>query len=494
MINAFIRKTPPVTDILKEANDLNSEAKTLITKAYDYAEKAHRNQKRMSGEPYFNHVVETAKTLAELKADADTIAAGLLHDVVEDTPITEEELSQEFNSTICKLVAGVTKLGTLKYQGQKRHVESLRKLFIAMASDIRVIMIKLADRLHNVKTLEYVKPEKRKRIALETIEIYAPLANRLGIGRLRGPLEDYSFPFVYPEEYKKVMRLRKTKSKNTLKQLKKVARSIQESIIKEGITDFDIDYRVKHIYSLYNKLKRKNMDIDQIYDLTALRIILPNQTDCYRVLGLIHSLWRPVPGKLKDYISNPKHNNYRSIHTTVFTGDGNISEIQIRDRQMHTEAEYGVASHLFYDETGKPKTGGQAPTGKLSWITELAKWQEVASESEEFINTLKSDFFQNRIFTFTPRGEVIELPTDAIALDFAYAIHSDVGHQAVGATINGKYSSLTTVLQNNDIIQIETKKDTHPTRKWLEQVKTSTARRHIKQYLTKTDPEFQTTN
>ncbi|OHA58298.1 MAG: hypothetical protein A2370_02320 [Candidatus Vogelbacteria bacterium RIFOXYB1_FULL_42_16] len=473
---------PDIEEIFALIPNLKPADKKQISEAFTFAEKAHQGQKRFSGEPYINHPFMTAKNLAEMGADTETIMAGLLHDTVEDTTITTKNLAEKFGPTVAFLVDGVTKLGKLKYQGAERHAESLRKLFVAMAEDIRVILIRLADRLHNIRTLQYVPKEKQRRIALETLEIYAPLASRLGIWKIKGALEDGSFPYAYPKEYDRVVALRKTKGKETIKKLERIYRDLARQFADQKLDNFQIDYRIKYLYSLYQKLKRKNMDIEQIYDLSALRVIVDSIPDCYQALGIIHNLYRPVPNRLKDYIANPKPNGYQSIHTAVFTGDGSMIEIQIRTKAMHHEAEYGVASHIIYDETGKPKIGGQM-TKNIAWIRELIEWQKNVGASEEFLHTLKTDFFQDRIFVFTPKGEVVELSREATALDFAYHIHSDIGHHAVGAKINGKYSSLDHPLKNRDVIEIETKKTSRPTSKWLDFVKTNAAKNHIKRYL-----------
>jgi len=470
-----------ITALMKQLSEKDRE---LITRAFLFAEKAHINQRRKSGEPYIVHPYNVALILADFGADAETIAAGLLHDTVEDTGITLIDIEKEFNKIIAFMVDGVTKLGELKYQGVVRHVESLRKLFVAMAEDIRVIVIRLADRLHNVRTLQYVESEKQKRIALETLEIYAPLANRLGMWRMKGLLEDASFPYAYPKEYKEVVALRKTKGRETIKRLEKIYRTLQTILTKHKFKDFIIDYRIKYLYSLYTKLKRNNMDIDNIYDISALRVIVDSIEQCYQVLGLVHSLWRPVPGKLKDYIANQKPNGYQSIHTAVFTGEGNIVEIQIRSKEMQHEAEYGAASHILYDEMGKPKKSDDKHLSKsVKWINELIEWQKEVKESSEFLHALTTDFIHDRIFVFTPKGDVVELPKGSTILDFAYAIHSDIGDHAIGARMNGKFVSLNTELKNKSSVLIETQKTGHPTIKWLDYVKTSMAKRHIKNIL-----------
>lgn len=456
----------------------------LIIEAFKFAEKAHAGQTRASGEPYIVHPYQAALILADFQADAETIAACLLHDTLEDTSTTKEDLEATFGKQITFMVEGVTKLGTLKYQGAKRHVESLRKLFVAMAEDIRIIMIRLADRLHNVRTLKFLPTDKQKRIALETLEIYAPLANRLGIWRLKGMLEDASFPYAYPEEYKKVVALRKTKGKETVKKLEKIYRTLEKELSLRGLKDCQIDYRVKYLYSLYTKLMRKDMDIDDIYDISALRVIVKTIDECYQVLGIIHNLWRPIPGRLKDYIANPKPNGYQSIHTSIFTGDGNSVEIQIRTEQMHHEAEFGIASHLVYDEQGKKNKAGETKITKdMCWIEELIEWQKHLDKDEDFISFVKHRLGRERIFVFTPKGEVVELIKEATPIDFAYAIHSDIGHHASGAMINGKMSALDSKLKNGDVVLIITNKNSKPSTKWLDFTKTADARRHIRAYL-----------
>lgn len=468
---------------MKNKND--KKGAELVARAFYFAEKAHEDQRRKSGEPYFIHPYNVALILADFGADAETIAAGLLHDTVEDTGISLERIETEFGSTVAFMVDAVTKLGTLKYKGVARHAESLRKLFVAMAQDIRVIIIRLADRLHNVRTLQYIEPEKQKRIALETLEIYAPLANRLGMWKMKGLLEDASFPYAYPAEYKTVVALRKTKGRETVKRLEKIYRVLQTTLTERGLRDFTIDYRIKYLYSLWAKLIRHNMDIDSIYDISALRLIVDSIEQCYQSLGIVHTLWRPVPGKLKDYIANPKPNGYQSIHTAVFTGDGSIVEIQIRTKAMQREAELGAASHILYDETGKPrkKDGEKKIPKSIEWIRELIEWQKEVKESEDFLHALTSDFIKDRIFVFTPKGDVVELPKGATMIDFAYAIHSDIGNHAAGAWMNGKYVSLNTELLNKCTVQIETKKTSKPSAKWLDFSKTSMAKRHIRNYL-----------
>ncbi|OHA59265.1 MAG: hypothetical protein A2589_03585 [Candidatus Vogelbacteria bacterium RIFOXYD1_FULL_46_19] len=485
MFKLFTKELDP-QEIFDLMNSPTEEDKEKITHGLEFAKKAHADQLRFSGEPYVTHPFEVAKILAGLKATPDMIVAGLIHDTLEDTPITEADIEVAFGPNILFLVEGVTKLGKIKYRGLERHVESLRKLFFAMAEDIRVVIIKLADRLHNVRTLQYVRADKRERIALETIQIYAPIANRLGIWRLKGQLEDASFPFAHPAEFESVTRMRKTKGKESLKRIQKFSRNIQTALADAGLRHATIDYRIKYLYGLYKKLMRKNMDIDQIYDILALRVIVNTIPECYQVLGIVHGLYRPMPGRLNDYIAHPKPNGYQSIHTDVFSPDGTIAEIQIRTQKMHEESQYGIASHIIYTESNKPKQGGILRP-KLNWIKNLIDWQKQTEGSEEFLTTLKTDFFEDQIFTFTPKGDVIELPVGATVIDFAYAIHSDLGNHASGGRINGKFSSLNTKLQNRDCVEIETKKSNRPTQKWLEFAKTSLAKRHIRSFLQKVD-------
>ncbi|MEI7765265.1 MAG: RelA/SpoT family protein [bacterium] len=461
---------------------VNGEKK-LIIKAYNFAEKAHEGQKRANGDPYFVHVFETAKNLAKLGMDAKTIAAGLLHDVLEDTKITEKEMTEEFGDDITFLVKGVTKLGTLKYQGHERHVESLRKFFIAIASDLRVVVIKFADRLHNLRTLQYLREDKRKRIALEAIEVYAPLANRLGMGKLKGDLEDAAFPFAYPKEYKEVEELLNEKREPYKKHLAEVRITLEKELKKNKINYSEIDYRIKHKYSLYQKLLRYNMELEKIHDVVALRVVVQNLEDCYRVLGIIHSIWTPLPNRIKDYIALPKPNGYRSIHTTIFTGSGGIAEIQVRTKEMHEEAAYGIAAHFAYKENGDKQA--KEDKSKFDWIEELKNFKHQKGSPEKYIEDLKMDFFSHRIFVFTPIGDVIDLPEDSSPIDFAYAIHSDLGNHISGAKINNKMSPLSSKLKNGDIVQITTKKDANPSNKWFEYAKTSTAKKNIRTYLEK---------
>ncbi|KKS99425.1 MAG: GTP diphosphokinase [Candidatus Nomurabacteria bacterium GW2011_GWA2_43_15] len=462
---------------------ISKKDEELINKAYNFAEKAHEGQKRLSGDPYFIHPFETAKNLAKLGMDTQSIAAGLLHDVLEDTKTTEEEFKKEFGEEILFLVKGVTKLGTLKYRGGERHVESLRKFFVAMASDLRVVIIKFADRLHNLKTLQFVREDKRARIAIESIEIYAPLANRLGMGKLKGELEDAAFPFAYPKEYAQVEEIIKEKKDLYQKNLEKVREELEKVLKKNKVKFVEINYRVKHKYSLYKKLLKYDFDLEKIHDIVALRVVVNTIEECYRVLGLVHSIWNPLPGRIKDYIAVPKPNGYRSIHTTILTGLGGIAEIQIRTQEMHAEAAYGIAAHFAYKEQGGKKAASDKD--KFKWIEELKNLKDFPDDPKNFINHLRIDFFNDRIFVFTPKGDVIDLPEDSSPLDFAYSIHSDIGDHTSGAKINGKMSPIFSKLKNGDIVEIITKKNANPSNKWLDYVKTSVAKKHIKSYLEK---------
>jgi len=470
---------PAVKDVLALLRSKSEKDRVLIENAYEAAEKAYEGRKRLSGEPYFIHVYETAKKLAEVGMDASTVAAGFLHDSVEDNLLSEDTVREKFGAEVLFLVLGVTKLGKLRYHGLERHAESLRKLFIATAQDVRVLIIRLADRLHNVKTLDgHESEEKRERIAIETLEVFVPLADRLGMGSLRGELEDAAFRFAYPKEYKEVHGLLKERKALDQEYITKIHRSLQKKLSEAGIKVVRMDERAKHMYSLYQKLHRKKMESDKIYDIVALRVIVPTVADCYSVLGIVHNTWRPLPGRIKDFIALPKPNGYRSIHTTIFTGDGGIAEIQIRTPEMHEEAEYGIASHLSYKNSSDGKGGWtkQEP----EWITQLLDWQKNVSESKEFLSELKMDFFKHRVFVFTPKGDVIDLPDESSVVDFAYAIHTDIGNHMSGAKVNQKMVSLDTKLQNGDIVEILTRKDAKPSGKWLKNARTTLARKHIR--------------
>lgn len=472
-----------LSEILKLIPHISPNGKALIEKAYLFAQKAHQGQKRKSGEPYFIHVFETAKNLADFGMDIKTITAGLLHDVLEDTNTTEKKLKKEFGDEIVRLVNGVTKLGKLKYRGQERHVESLRKFFMAVIDDIRVLIIKLADRLHNAQTLQYVPEEKQNRIALETIEIHARLANRIGMGKLKGKLEDAAFPFAFPKEYDEVEKLLETKNTDNKEELASFTDKLRKELTNQKVHIIEISQRSKHKYSLWRKLQRYNMDIDKIYDIVALRVIVDDIENCYRVLGIVHGKWKPVPGRVKDYIANKKPNGYQSLHTTLFTGSGGTVEIQIRTPEMHAEAAYGIAAHFAYKENTKKDLQKYFDKNKLKEIEESKTKENEKEEPEQFVKELKGDLFRDRIFVFTPKGDVLDLPDESSGVDFAYAIHSDIGDHVHGVKINGKMVPLHAKLRNNDIVFIEVNKNAHPSSKWMEFAKTSLAQKHINNYI-----------
>lgn len=472
----------PAKIILEERRDWTAEQIFEIEKAVAFATAKHTGQERKGGGPYVNHVILTGKNLAKLGMDTTTIVAGILHDTIEDTQTSKEELEKEFGKDVAFLVMGVSKLSKLKYSGVERHVESLRRFFVAMAEDIRVVVIKLADRLHNVRTLEFINPEKQKRIALETLEIHARLADRLGMGQLKAQLEDEAFPFAYPEEYKKVKEISENVTKNSFQKIVEVQNSIKESLELENVEVIKIDSRVKHLYSLYSKLKKNDMDISKVHDIIALRVIVPDVASCYKTLGVIHSEYHPMPGRIKDYIAVPKLNGYKSLHTTILTKDGNTAEIQIRTQEMHEEAEFGIASHLNYKEIGKNKSQSEIKR-KTTWTKDLLELQKNIPDVNEFLHTIKTDFFSNRVFVFTPKGDVVDLPEGATPIDFAYAIHSKVGDKMSHAKVNGKMVSIDTKLKRGDVIEIVTNKNGHPTEKWLDYVKTNMAKRHIQRYI-----------
>lgn len=502
-------------EILAELASVAPEHRELIERAYEFASTAHEGRARYSGEPYLSHLAAVAKLLAEMGMGPKTVAAGLLHDIIEDTEVTPERVREEFGEEILFLVEGVTKLGSVRYYGADRHNESLRKLFVATSQDIRVLMVKLTDRLHNMQTLEYVPEEKQERIARETLEIYVPVAHRLGMGRLRKELEDLAFPYVYPTEYAKVRELAAPRLAHADEVLEKARKAIKKKLAEADIKDFRTSGRVKGMYSLFRKLQRRDWDMDAIYDLLAIRLVVPSVEECYHALGVIHELWRPLPQRVKDFIAFPKPNGYQSLHTTIITRDRVILEIQIRTEEMHREAEFGVASHLVYkaDEAGDRSAASQyrtwvtslipalfrqlpwrantegtpvAPTNKENrervpaWIEEIAAAHHNASDTDEFVSNLRQDFFSHRIFTFTPKGDVVDLPIGASPIDFAYAIHTDIGDHIAGAKVNGKLVQLDTHLQNGDIVEIVTRAANRPTRKWLPFAKTSLAQRHIR--------------
>lgn len=501
-------------DIISLLHDPSKADVELIKHAYTYAQEAHKDHKRYSGEPYMLHLAAVGYKLADMGMGPRTISAGLLHDSIEDTAVTSEDIKNDFGQEILFLVEGVTKLSSVRYYGTDRHNESLRKLFVATSQDIRVLIIKLVDRLHNMETLSHIPPEKQTRIARETLEIYVPISHRLGMGKIRKELEDLAFPYVYPDEsahVKDILKTRFGKAEETLERERKV---LQKRLAEVNFLKFSTSFRVKGLYSMFHKLKRKEWNVDAIYDLLAMRLVVDSVEDCYRALGIIHELWRPLPGRVKDYIAFPKPNGYQSLHTTVTTQNSVILEIQIRTSQMHREAEFGIASHIAYKQplstdivkkpslfsslipnlfrpfSNREETGGNvdqiaaAPHNQKipHWISQIGLTYNNDSKNltSDFAEDAESDFFSKRIFVFTPNGDVVDLPVGATPIDFAYAIHSEIGGHTLGSIVNKKLVQLDSELKNGDIVEIQTRKTAKPSRKWLQFAKTSVARRKIK--------------
>jgi guanosine-3',5'-bis(diphosphate) 3'-pyrophosphohydrolase len=475
-------------------NPLNAKQKALVAEAFEFAQSAHAGQKRKTGEDYFEHSVETAAILAEIGMRSRTTAAALLHDVPEDTKFTLEDIRQKFGDEIAELVDGITKLGKFKLRGDKKEVqlENLRKIFLAMAEDIRVVLIKLADRLHNMRTLHALPPEKRERIARETMEIYAPIANRLGIGEIKGELEDLAFKYLEPKNYDLAKGLLDKEFKERKNDLEVAIEELKKELKESNIKVIDIHGRAKQIYRFFLKLQKHEMNVSRVYDVVAIRIIVPGIPDCYEALGIVHKKYRPLIGRIKDYISLPKPNGYRSIHTTVFGPKGKFLEIQIRTSRMHDEAEFGIAAHWIYsgpktwrDYFLRRYTPEEIPEQELAWVKQLREWQkDLGTDNLEFMQGLKIDFFQNHIFAFTPKGDIINLPEDATPIDFAYAVHTEIGNRTIGAKVDGKLVSLDSKIRNGQVIEILTSKDTkNPNQDWLRIVKTSSAKAKIRQQL-----------
>ena len=506
-------------DILGKLNSRSEIDRDLICRAYAYAQKAHAGYTRYSGEPYMTHLAAVGYQLASMGMGPKTISAGLLHDTIEDTEATSQDIAKEFGDEIIFLVEGVTKLSSVRYRGTDRHNESLRKLFVATSQDIRVLIIKLHDRLHNMGTLDHVPEAKRVRIARETLEIYVPVAHRLGMRGIRKELEDLAFPYVYPAEAARVRAILTQKYGKAANLLERERKILQKRLAETGFVAFHTSYRVKGLYSMYHKLKRKSWDDTAVYDLMAMRITVPAVEDCYSTLGIVHQLWRPLPGRVKDYIAFPKPNGYQSLHTTVTTPNGIILEVQIRTEQMHQEAEYGVASHILYKNTQDDKDANLSPTSGFSsllpnlfrpfsrqqapavahidkttdvphehkipkWISQIGQAYKLEDHTtSQFIEDTETDFFTNRIFVFTPTGDVVDLPAGATPIDFAYAIHSDIGDHTSSVMVNRKMAQLDAELHNGDIVAIETRKSAQPTEKWLLSVRTSIAKRKIRSTL-----------
>jgi len=458
----------------------------LLTKAYEFAAKAHEGQKRNSGEPYIMHPLRVAYTLAELELDVTCVAAGLLHDVVEDTPVTMADIEKQFGTEIALIVDGVTKLSRLEYKSkEEQQAENLRKMFLAMAKDMRVILIKLADRLHNMQTLKYQSPAKQLEIAKETIEIYAPLAHRLGIFRLKWELEDLALRYLEPARYyelvEKIAQRRQEREEYINQVIVILKQHLDEVEIKA-----DISGRPKNFYSIYQKMEKQGKDISEIFDLTAIRVLVDNVKDCYGALGICHTLWKPLPGRFKDYIAMPKPNMYQSLHTTVIGPRGEPFEIQIRTWDMHRTAEYGIAAHWVYKSGRGDKDFGE----KYAWLRQILEWQLDLRDAHEFMESLKIDLFSDTVFVFTPKGDVIELPAGSVPIDFAYRVHSEVGNRCVGAKVSGRIVPLDYRLNNGDIVEILTSKQASgPSRDWLNLVKTSQAKSRIRAWFKKEQRE-----
>lgn len=466
--------------IEKIQKNYTAEDGQLLLAAYNYAEQMHSGQKRASGEPYFTHPCAVAEILIDLGLDTPTVAAAFLHDVVEDTPATEEDILKRFGKEIMTLVDGVTKLDKIHFQThEEEDAENFRKIFVAMANDVRVIIIKLADRLHNMRSLNYLSTERQQRISRETLEIFTPLAGRLGISQIKCELEDLCLKYLDPEAYEFLVKNIHQKLEERKSFVEFVVNEIKE-ILKESGIKGEVIGRPKHFYSIYRKMKNQGKTLDQIYDLTAVRVIVDKTDECYEILGKIHMKWKPVPGRIKDYIATPKRNMYQSLHTTVVTNFGQFFEIQIRTYEMHRMAEYGIAAHWKYKENKSIESNFDA---RLSWIRDVMDWQGSLNESKEFVDSLKNDLYDNELLVFTPHGKVISLPLEATPVDFAYAIHSEVGNKCVGAKVNGKIVALNSTLNTGDVVEILTQANGKgPSWDWLKFVKSGSARAKIRQY------------
>lgn len=467
---------------------MTTDQLAFVESAYQFAARAHEGQTRASGQPYIVHPTQVAGTLANLGLDPDTVAAGFLHDTVEDTSVTNDDIKEKFGADVAFIVDGVTKLNKYEYKSHKEFLaENHRKMLIAMAKDLRVILVKLADRLHNMHTLEHLRPDKQRRIAAETLDIYAPLADRLGIGTIKWELEDMSFHYMNPEEYYKIVSMMDAKRSEREGYIKDAIDYLRGTLDSLGIK-YDISGRPKHIYSIYKKMVNKHKDFNEIYDLLAVRVIVPTVKDCYAVLGAVHTKWKPMPGRFKDYIAMPKANGYQSLHTTIIGPGGKPLEIQIRTEEMHEVAEYGVAAHWAY-KRGNFQGVDEKDGGALDIGREILELQKDSSDADEFMEAVHSDIFADKVYVFTPKGEVYELPKGSVTLDFAYAIHTQVGDHAIGAKVNDKLVPLDYKLKNGDVVDILTQSNARPSRDWAEMVKTSRAKNKIRRYFRDVDRE-----
>ncbi|MEW5984000.1 MAG: bifunctional (p)ppGpp synthetase/guanosine-3',5'-bis(diphosphate) 3'-pyrophosphohydrolase [Acidobacteriota bacterium] len=458
-----------------------------LRRAYVFTALAHKGQVRRSGEPYLVHPLEVANVLADLRLDTAAIIAGLLHDVVEDTLTTVERIEELFGHEVAHLVEGVTKISTIPFSSSaERQAESFRKMLLAMVDDIRVILVKLADRLHNMRTLDAMSDERRARIAQETLDIYAPIANRLGMSRLKNELEDLSFRFLEPDAYETLKTRVEKRRKATAGLLDDIRKKMATTLGEAQIPVVSIDSRIKRLYSIHLKLRRQKIELEQVYDFLALRIVTKTVKDCYAILGIIHHAWPPVPGRIKDFIATPRPNGYQSLHTSVISDKAVPFEVQIRTEEMHGQAEEGIASHWKYKEG---RIGADRDERYFQWLRQMLEWQQEVRDPQEFIQNLKVDLYQEEVYAFTPKGQVKSLPRDATIIDFAYSIHTDVGHQCVGARVNGKMMPLRTRLKNGDIVEIVTSPKHHPSRDWLNYVTTTRARNKIRQFLNQQEKE-----
>ena len=479
-----------INDVISKKKEVTKKADTkLIMKAFNLANEKHKDQKRGSGEPYIIHPLNVAYILAEIGLDDSTISAALLHDVVEDTDVTEEDLKNLFGEEIAEMVSGVTKLSTIQFASvEERQVEDYRKMFLAMGKDIRVILIKLADRLHNMRTLKYLKRDRQIENAKETLDLYAPLANRLGLYSIKAELEDLGFKYLYPEEYHEIVEGINKKKDERLKFIQKIMEDIKYELKKHKV-EAEVTGRAKHLYSIYRKMKRDNSTIDQIYDLFALRIIVNSVKDCYAALGVVHEMYSPMPGRFKDYIAVPKPNMYQSIHTTLLGEKGTPFEVQIRTWDMHRVAEFGIAAHWAYKEAnflGRGKKNVVVTEDKLAWLRETLEWQKDLQDPEQFLENLKTELFEDEVYVFTPKGMIKVLPKDATPIDFAYSVHAEIGNHMTGCKINSKMMPIITPLQNGDIIEIITSDNSKgPSLDWLKFVKSTGARNKINSWFKK---------